>query len=391
MPATPTPALLLRSKLPEVGLTIFSHMSQLAAQHGAINLAQGFPDFPCDPALLRAVSEAMHGGHNQYAPMPGLPVLREAIAAKLEQSLAVQVDPGTEITITAGATQAIYTAIATVLHAGDEALILEPAYDSYAPAILAQGARPIRHTLSSPDFAVDWQAVEATLTPATRLIIINNPNNPATSILSSADLQALAGIVERHNLLLLSDEVYEHLVFDGRQHQSVLAHPALRQRSFVVYSFGKTYHATGWKVGYCVAPPALTAEFRKLHQFLVFSVSTPMQHALARHLQDAVHWQGLSAFYQAKRDRLAAGLRAAGFKLQTSAATYFQLADYSAIRPDLDELTFAEWLTRTHGVASIPVSAFYADGRNQHLVRFCFAKQEETLDAAVQKLAALRR
>lgn len=388
MPDTTVSALLLRSKLPEVGLTIFSHMSQLAAQHGAINLSQGFPDFPCDPTLLRAVSEAMHGGHNQYAPMPGLPALREAIAGKLLQVLAVQVDPITEITVTAGATQAIYTAIAAVLHAGDEALILEPAYDSYAPAILAQGARPIRYALSAPDFAVEWAALEAALTPATRLIIINNPNNPATSILSAADLQALAAIVERHSLLLLSDEVYEHLVYDGQQHQSVLAHPALRQRSFVVYSFGKTYHATGWKVGYCVAPPALMAEFRKLHQFLVFSVSTPMQHALAQHLQEAAHWQGLSAFYQAKRDRLATGLRAAGFQLRDSQSTYFQLADYSAIRPDLTELAFAEWLTLTHGVASIPVSAFYADGRNQHLVRLCFAKREETLDAAIQKLLA---
>jgi methionine aminotransferase len=377
-----------RSKFPDLGLTIFSRMSALAQEYGAINLSQGFPDFPCEPALLDAVTTAMHAGHNQYAPMPGLPVLRQAIAAKFAlQGLAVDADA--EITVTAGATQALYTAIATVLQAGDEAIVLEPAYDSYVPAIVAQGAVPVRVTLSAPNFIVDWAEVAAAVTPRTRLIIVNNPNNPATSVFGMADLNALAAIAEQHDLLVLSDEVYEHLVFDGARHASVLSHPTLRARSFATYSFGKSFHATGWKVGYCVAPPALTAEFRKLHQYLVFSVSTPMQHALAAHLAEPVHWQGLSTFYQAKRDHLAAGLRAAGFTLLPSAGTYFQLVDYRNIRPELGEVAFAEWLTRELGVASIPVSAFYADGRDQHIVRFCFAKRIETLDAAIARLQRL--
>lgn len=379
-----------RSKLPQVGLTIFSRMTQLATEHGAINLSQGFPDFSCDPALLSGVAAALEAGHNQYAPMPGIPALRQAIAAKLAASQNVAVDPDREITVTAGATQALYTVFATVLAAGDEAIVLEPAYDSYAPAIAAQGAKPVRISLNAPDFAVDWDRVAAAVTPATRLIVVNNPNNPATSVFSDADLDALAAIAERHDLIVLADEVYEHLVFEDR-HRSVLAHPGLRARSAAVYSFGKTFHATGWKVGYLVAPPELSAEFRKLHQYLVFSVSTPMQHALAAHLADPSHWRGLADFYRAKRDRLAAGLESAGFQLRPCAGTYFQLVDYRPLRPDLGELDFAEWLTREIGVAAIPVSAFYEDGRDQGLVRFCFAKREETLDAAIAKLAKLRR
>jgi methionine aminotransferase len=321
--------------------------------------------------------------------MAGLPALRQALAIKLQQSRGVTVDGDAEITITAGATQALFTAIATVLHAGDEAIILDPSYDSYAPAIRAQGAVPVRISLSAPAFAVDWDQLNAAVTPRTRLIIVNNPNNPATSVFTRADLDALSAIAERHDLIVLADEVYEHLVYDGVAHQSVLAHPSLRARSFAVYSFGKTFHATGWKIGYCVAPPALMAEFRKLHQFLVFSVHTPTQHALAQYLADPAHWQQLPAFYQAKRDLLIPGLRRAGFTLQPSPSTYFQLADYSQIRPDLSEVEFARWLTVTHGVASIPVSAFYGDGRDHKLVRFCFAKQESTLDAALTRLAAL--
>jgi methionine aminotransferase len=381
----------LQSKFPDLGLTIFSRMSALAQETGAINLSQGFPDFAVDADLQAGVTQAMAAGHNQYAPMPGLPALRAAIAAKFTSAYGLAVDANSEITVTAGATQALYTAIAAVLRAGDEALILEPAYDSYAPAIVAQGALPVRVALAPPSFAVDWDAVAAAITPRTRLIIVNNPNNPATSVFSRADLDALAAIAERHDLLVLSDEVYEHLVFDGRQHASVLSHAGLRARSFAVYSFGKTFHATGWKIGYCVATPELTAEFRKLHQYLVFSVSTPMQAALAQHLAEPTHWQGLAGFYQAKRDRLAPGLEAAGFTLLPSAGTYFQLADYRAIRPDLGELAFAEWLTREYGVASIPVSAFYADGRDHGLVRFCFAKREDTLDAAIAKLGRLAR
>lgn len=380
----------LQSKFPDLGLTIFSRMSALAQETGAINLSQGFPDFAVDADLQAGVTQAMAAGHNQYAPMPGLPALRAAIAAKFASAYGLAVDANSEITVTAGATQALYTAIAAVLRAGDEALILEPAYDSYAPAIVAQGALPVRVALTPPNFTVDWDAVAAAITPRTRLIIVNNPNNPATSVFSRADLDALAAIAERHDLLVLSDEVYEHLVFDGRQHASMLSHAGLRARSFAVYSFGKTFHATGWKIGYCVAAPELTAEFRKLHQYLVFSVSTPMQAALAQHLAEPAHWQGLAGFYQAKRDRLAPGLEAAGFRLLPSAGTYFQLADYRAIRSDLGELAFAEWLTREYGVASIPVSAFYADGRDHGLVRFCFAKREDTLDAALARLAKLK-
>lgn len=378
------------SKLPDVGVTIFTVMSQLAQQHGAINLSQGFPDYPCDADLIEHLAEAARAGFNQYAPMTGLPALREAIARKIAQHRQLQLDPDSEITVTAGATQAIFTAIAMAVGAGDEVILLDPAYDSYAPAVLTQGGKPVRLALRAPDFQVDWTVVARAITPRTRMIVVNNPNNPAATVFSESDLASLAKLAERHDLLVLADEVYEHLVFDGQAHHSVLSHPALRARSLAVYSFGKTFHATGWKVGYCVAPPYLMAEFRKVHQFLVFCVNAPAQHALAAHLADPAHWQGLSAFFAARRDRLAAGLAAAGFSLLPSAGTYFQLADYRAIRPDLDEIAFARWLTTTHGVACIPLMPFYADGRHQHLVRFCFAKELATLDAAVERLAALR-
>ena len=380
----------LISKLPDVGTTIFSVMSQLATEHGAINLSQGFPDYPCDSALVDALTDATRAGHNQYAPMPGLPALRAAIANKILISRDVAVDPDNEITITAGATQAIFTTIAAVLHSGDEAILFDPSYDSYAPSIRAQGARPIHIPLCLPDFAIDWAQVENAVTGRTRLIIINNPNNPSTSVFSLADLDALAGIAERHDLLVLSDEVYEHVIFDGQQHRSVLGHPALRKRSFAIYSFGKTFHATGWKIGYCVAPPPLTREFRTLHQFLVFSVNTPAQYALARYLRDISHWQNVEHFFQRKRDRLARGLASVGFKLIPSRGTYFQLADYSALRPDLGDVEFARWLTIEHGVASIPVSVFYKQEIDQHLIRFCFAKEDNTLHSAVAKLKSLQ-
>ncbi|NSL54968.1 methionine aminotransferase [Uliginosibacterium aquaticum] len=379
----------IHSKLPAIGTTIFSVMSTLAAEHGAINLSQGFPDYPCDPALLDALAAAAHAGHNQYAPMAGLPALRAAIAAKLLLQHGTAVDADSEITVAAGATQALFTAIASVLQAGDEAILLDPSYDSYAPSILAQGAKPVHVALMAPDFKVDWEQVEHAVTPRTRLILINNPNNPATSVFSAADLDALAAIAERHDLLVLADEVYEHLIYDGATHQSVLTHPALRARSFAVYSFGKTFHATGWKIGYCVAPPALSAEFRKIHQFLVFAVNTPAQHALAAHLADPASWQGLSAFFAERRALLAPGLESAGFKLLPSQGTYFQLADYSAIRPDLEDVAFARWLTLEHGVASIPVSVFYQQPPAQKIVRFCFAKQTQTLQAASERLARL--
>jgi len=379
----------LTSKLPDVGTTIFTVMSQLANEHGAINLSQGFPDYPCHPALLDALARAAHAGHNQYAPMAGLPSLRQAIAAKLQLSRGIAIDADQEITVTAGATQAIFTAITAVLHAGEEAIVLDPSYDSYAPAIAAQGGVPVRVNLRAPDYAVDWQEVERAVTPRTRLILINNPNNPSTSLFSSTDLDALAAIAERHDLFVLADEVYEHLVFDGLEHRSVLAHPALRARSFAIYSFGKTFHATGWKIGYCVAPPDMTLEFRKIHQFLVFAVNSPAQHALAEHLAEPGHWQTLPAFFQAKRDRLAPGLTAAGFRLLPSRGTYFQLANFSGVRPDMSDVEFARWLTTGHGVACIPLSVFHANGHDAKLVRFCFAKRDATLDAASARLASL--
>ncbi|MFT3735849.1 MAG: methionine aminotransferase [Rhodocyclaceae bacterium] len=375
----------IRSKLPQTGTTIFTVMSQLANEHGAINLSQGFPDYACPPALIEALNHAAQAGFNQYAPMAGLPALREAIASKLLQSRAVAVDADSEITITAGATQAIFTAVAAVLHAGDEAIVIDPSYDSYAPAIAAQGAHAIRISALA-DGGIDWTVVADAVTPRTRMILINNPNNPSTGVFTAADLDALADITERHDLLVLADEVYEHLVYDDVAHRSVLAHPRLRSRSFAVYSFGKTFHATGWKIGYCVAPPALTAEFRKIHQFLVFCVNAPAQHALVEVLRDPTHWQSLPAFFESRRDRLASGLREAGFQLTPSRGTYFQLADYRSIRDDLDDVAFARWLTIERGVACIPVSVFHADGRQQGLVRFCFAKQEATLDAAIARL-----
>jgi len=381
----------IRSKLPDVGTTIFTTMSRLAEEHGAVNLSQGFPDYPCDPALAEALATAVREGHNQYAPMAGLPSLRQAIVGKLLLQHGATFDPDQEITVTAGGTQALYTAIACVLHPGDEAILLDPSYDSYGPAVAAQGARPVRLALRPPRFSIDWEAVDRAVTPRTRLVVVNNPNNPSASVFSAADLDALSSIAERRDLLVLADEVYEHLVFDGLRHQSVLAHPGLRARSFAVYSFGKTFHVTGWKVGYCVAPPALTREFRKLHQFLVFAVNTPAQHALARQLAAPERWQGLSAFFEPKRDRLAAGLARAGFSVLPSRGTYFQLADYSAVRNDPDDVSFARWLTEEAGVAAIPLSPFYAERPAERLVRFCFAKRDATLDAAVERLASLRR
>jgi len=380
-----------QSKLPDVGTTIFTVMSALATQHRAINLSQGFPDYPAHPALVAALDAASQAGQNQYAAMTGVPQLRQAIAAKLALQHGIAIDPDRELTVTAGATQAIFTALATVLHAGDEAILFDPSYDCYAPAVLAQGARPVRISLKAPAFKIDWDEVKHAIGPRTRIILINNPNNPATSVFTQADLDTLAAICERHNLLVLADEVYEHVTFDGLTHLSVLAHPELRSRSFAVYSFGKTFHVTGWKVGYCVAPADLSAEFRKIHQFLVFSVNTPAQHAIATHLADPQHWQSLPGFFESRRAVLARGLREAGFALLPVQGTYFQLADYASIRPDMDDIDFARWLTTELGVAAIPVSVFYdKPPAGQRLVRFCFAKEPATLSAAVERLSALR-
>ena len=381
----------LISKLPNVGTTIFTRMSQLAAEAGALNLSQGFPDFASPPALLAAAVQHLQAGHNQYAPMTGLPRLREQVALKVAGLYGRRVDADNEVTIVPGATEAIFCAVQALIRPGDEAIVLDPCYDSYEPAVELAGGRCVHVPLQLADFAVDWQRLADAITPRTRLIFINSPHNPSGALLSAADLDQLASLIRERQIWLISDEVYEHLVFDGVAHASVLAHAELYQRAFVVSSFGKTYHVTGWKTGYVVAPPALTAELRKVHQFVTFVAVTPLQHALADFMAGhPEHIAELPAFYQAKRDLFCDRLAASRFSFTPAPGTYFQLADYSAIRPDLNDVQMAEWLTREKGVAAIPVSVFYQQPPAQmRLVRFCFAKREETLCAAGEKLAAL--
>jgi methionine aminotransferase len=380
----------LQSRLPAVGTTVFSLMSALAAEHGAVNLGQGFPDFDCDPALVDAVTAAMRAGHNQYPMMTGAPVLREAIAAKIAFEYGANYHAGAEITVTAGATEALTTAILCCVHPGDEVIVIEPVYDSYAPAIALAGGTtvPVAMTLGEQGFSVPWDQVAAAVTPRTRLIIINSPHNPTGSILRAADIAALADIVRGTDILILSDEVYEHMVFDGQRHESVCRYPELAERSFVVSSFGKTYHVTGWKIGYVAAPAALSAEFRKVHQYNVFSVNTPMQHALAAYLANPAPYRDLPAFYQRKRDLFREGLQGSRFTLLPADGTYFQCVRYEAISSIL-ESEFAQWLTTEIKVAAIPVSAFYSQGRESGIVRFCFAKKDETLRLALARLARL--
>ena len=383
-----TPA--LQSRLPAVGTTVFTLMSALALEHGAVNLGQGFPDFGCDPRLLEMVNEAMRLGANQYAPMAGTPLLREAIAAKIARLYGHAYDANAEITVTAGATQALTTAILCAVHPGDEVIVIEPAYDSYAPAIqLAGGVLvPVAMRVDEDGYSVPWDQVAAAVTARTRMIVVNTPHNPTGSILRAADLDALAAIVEGSGILILSDEVYEHMVYDGQQHASVSRHPVLAERAFVVSSFGKTYHVTGWKVGYVAAPASLTAEFRKVHQYNVFSVNTPMQHGLAAYMADPAPYLELPAFYQKKRDLFRAGLAGTRFELLPADGTYFQCVRYDAVS-DMTESEFAQWLTREIKVAAIPVSAFYGQGRESGIVRFCFAKKDETLRLALERLARL--
>jgi len=381
-----TPA--LASRLPRVGTTIFTVMSALATQHGAVNLGQGFPDFDCDPALLDAVNQAMRSGLNQYPPMAGVPVLRDAVARKIEALYGHRYDPGDEITITAGATQAILTAILASVHPGDEVIVLEPCYDSYAPNIELAGGRVVRVALAAGTFRPDFAAIDAAITRRTRAIIVNTPHNPSATVWSHADLDRLAALLRPTDVLLIADEVYEHMVFDGVAHASASSHPELAARAFAVSSFGKTYHVTGWKVGYVAAPRELTAEFRKVHQFNVFTVNTPVQHGLARYMADPRPYMELAAFYQRKRDLFRAGLARTRLRLLPSEGTYFQCVDYSAIS-DRSEEDFCRWLTTDIGVAAIPLSAFYEDGRNQQLARFCFAKRDETLTTALERLARL--
>ena len=381
---TPVPP----SRLPKVGTTIFTVMSALAAEHQAVNLGQGFPDFAGDPTLVEAVALAMREGHNQYPPMAGLAALREAVAGKIEALYGRRYDPGTEITVTAGATQAILTAILAIVGPGDEVIVLEPSYDSYVPNIELAGGTVVRVALQAGSFRPDFDAIAAALTPRTRAILVNSPHNPSATIWRHADLDRLAEILRPTDALLIADEVYEHMVYDGERHASASAHPELAARAFVISSFGKTFHVTGWKIGTVAAPAALTAEFRKVHQFNVFTVNTPMQHGLARYLADPAPYLDLPAFYQRKRDLFRAGLAGTRFRLLPSEGSYFQVVDYSAISA-LGEAEFCRWLTTEIGVAAIPLAAFYDDGRNQGLARFCYAKRDAVLNTALERLAKL--
>lgn len=378
----------LRSRLPQVGTTIFTVMSALAQTHGAVNLGQGFPDFDCDPALLDLVNAAMREGLNQYPPMPGVAPLRQAVAGKVEALYGRRYDPDTEVTITAGATQAILTAVLCCVHPGDEVIVLEPCYDSYAPNIELAGGVVVRVPLTPGTFRPDFAAIEAAITPRTRLIMVNSPHNPSATVWTAAEMQRLSELLAPTDILLISDEVYEHMVYDRVPHVSAASIPALAARSFVVSSFGKTYHVTGWKVGTVVAPAALMAEFRKVHQFNVFTVNTPMQHGLARYMAQPRHYLELPAFYQRKRDLFRAGLADTRLRMLPSEGSYFQCVDYSAVS-SLPEAGFCEWLTTEIGVAAIPLSAFYADGFEQQIARLCFAKRDETLQTALQRLRKL--
>ena len=384
----PNSSVAVDSKLPQVGTTIFTLMSRLAADCGAINLSQGFPDFQADEALFDATCRAMRAGRNQYPPMAGIVELRAAIAGKVRALYGAEYDVEDEITVTAGATQAIFTAIAAFVRAGDEVVVLEPVYDSYVPAIETLGGRAVFASLRFPDYRPDWDEVRSLLGPRTRMIIINSPHNPTGSLLRGDDLDRLAELTRGTNIVVLSDEVYEHIVFDGRQHASVAAHGELAARSIVVSSFGKTYHITGWKVGYVLAARELMAEFRKVHQFNVFTVNAPCQFGIAEYMQDASRHLGLARFYQAKREFFREQLAASRFELLPCHGTYFQLARYAAIS-DLPDREFACWLTREAGVAAIPVSVFRYDGADDRVVRFCFAKQEATLAAAGERLRRL--
>jgi methionine aminotransferase len=377
------------SKLPNVGTTIFTVMSQLAEQHRAINLSQGFPDFQPPPRLLELVEQALRGRYHQYALMPGAMALRTAIAEKLRALYSVEADPVAEITITSGATEAIFDAIQAVVRRDDEVIVFDPCYDSYEPSVTLAGGRTVHLPLTFPDFRIDWQRLRETLSSRTRLVIVNSPHNPSGALLARADFERLAELLRPYDCYLLSDEVYEHVVFDGARHATALAHPELAQRCFAVFSFGKTYHATGWKLGYAVAPPALSAELRRVHQYVTFASTSPLQQALAQFLAaHPEHHLQLPAFYQERRDYFARALAATKLRPLPAAGTYFQLADYGAIS-ELRDVEFARWLTIEHGVATIPISVFYRDPPDARLVRFCFAKENVTLDAAAQRLRRL--
>ena len=376
---------LVASKLPDVGTSIFSVMTRLANEHGAINLSQGFPDFDCDPALVDAVTAAMRAGHNQYAPMPGVLALREAIAAKVVHCYGATYDPVTEVVVTSGATAGLYATLTALVQPGDEVVLFEPCYDSYVPVIRLSGGTPVFVSLRYPDYTVNWDEVRRVISPRTKLILVNTPHNPTGMMWTADDMRQLAAIVDGTGIVIVSDEVYEHIIFDGRRHESVLRYPELRSRAVVISSFGKTFHTTGWKVGYCVAPQPLMAEVTRVHQFVTFTVHTPSQIAFAEFVARDPDASALPAFYQEKRDRFLALTAGSRFTPLACEGTYFQLMDYSAISKD-DDRAMAEWLLRTHGVAAIPVSAFLYRDTGGPVLRFCFAKKDATLAAAAERL-----
>ena len=378
----------IQSKLPNTGTTIFTTMSALAAEYNAINLGQGFPDFMMPPALTHLVNEAMQQGHNQYAHMNGLPLLRERIAEKIATLYGTNISPDTGITITPGGTYAIYTALTTVLQPGDEVIVFEPAFDSYLPNIEINGGKPVLIPLSFPDYAIDWDLVKQHITPNTKMIMLNTPHNPTGSVLGSGDIEQLRQIVKDTGIFILSDEVYEHLIYDGKKHESILRYPDLLERSFVCFSFGKTYHCTGWKLGYCIAPPQLMKEFRKVHQFNCFSCNSPVQYALATFILEQDHYLKLGTEVQQKRDYFQQLMGQTRFKALPSYGSYFQLYSYAAIT-DESENDFAIRLCKENGVACIPVSVFYKQETNKQVLRFCFVKNEQTLEAAVNRLMKL--
>jgi methionine transaminase len=378
----------INSKLPDTGTTIFTVMSALATELKAVNLGQGFPDFPMNDQLMALVNEAMHAGHNQYSPMPGWMPLREAIAEKIDLLYQATVSPDTEITITPGGTYAIYTAVTAALQPGDEVIIFQPGYDSYIPNVTINGAIPVLVDLEFPEYKIDWNKVRQKITPKTRMIMLNSPHNPTGAILREEDIQQLRSVVQDTNIIIVSDEVYEHLIFDHLPHQSMLRYPDLRQRSFVCFSFGKVYHCTGWKLGYCVAPPHFTNEFRKVHQFNCFSCHTPSQVALAAFLRNKDSYISLSAFLQQKRDYFAQLMAGTRFTPLPSYGSYFQCYQYNRISDESDK-DFAIRITKEYGVAAIPVSAFYKTGKDDKVVRFCFAKKETTLQLAAERLSRI--
>ena len=378
----------LESKLPDVGVTIFSVMTQLANEAGAINLSQGFPDFDPSPEIVARIGAHMAAGHNQYAPMPGVPALREQLAIKTRRLYGADYDPATEITITSGATEALFAAITAVVRPGDEVIIVEPAYDAYVPVVTLNGGVPVFTAYRYPDYRVDWDHVRSLFTPRTRLLVLNSPHNPTGSVWTEEDMAALEDLAAAHRFFIVSDEVYEHIIFDGLVHHSMSRRPALAERSFVIGSFGKTFHATGWKVGYCLAPAPLTREFQRIHQYLTFATNTPVQMALADALNDPSHYLGLPAFYQKKRDLFLSLTAGARLRALPCSGTYFVMMDYGAVSREPDT-AFARRITREHKVAAIPPSVFHHDGADNRVLRFCFAKNDATLTAAAERLCRI--